>query len=143
MKFLTKSNWKRLWPLLVLLAAALASVLTHWGMTQYYADWTYTDGVIQKIYQSRKNHGSYRIYYTYAVNGTVYTWETMSRGVNTNYAEGDAAEIWYDPDNPSRSFFGKPSPELYPILPFIITFPFLGARLFGALVRKNQRTVLR
>ncbi len=142
MKLLTKSNWKRLRPLFVLLAAVLASVMTYWGMTRYYADWTPTDGVIQKIYQYRRNHGSYRIYYTYAVNGPVYTGETMSRGVNTDYAEGDAAEIWYDPDNPSRSFFGKPSPELYPILPFIITFPFLGAALFGALAGKNKRSVL-
>ncbi len=147
MKPLKKWGGKRWRPLLVLLAAALASVLIYEGMTWYYADWVTAPGQVAKIYQYRGNGGRsgtthYTVYYNYAVNGTGYQGVDSTGGVNEEYVEGGSAEVWYDPDNPARSSFFRPWPGLYPVLPFIITFPYLGGCLFGAFVRSKKKSRL-
>lgn len=64
---------------------------------------------------------TYHIYYTYTVTEATYSGRA-SNGREPNITQGDIVEIWYDPDHPSQSSLGKPSPGLDPFAPFLL-FP--------------------
>lgn len=116
--------------ILILAAAGLISLGFQIGLTNQYADWVSADGVVTDIQfhhsSGGRHHGSsysYEIYYSYTVDGKVYSGVNAYSGRETDTEEGQAVTVWYDPDNHEDASFHPPGPGLYTIVPFIFAFP--------------------
>ena len=109
-----------LWPAAVLAVAAILSVAVYFGRLEQYKSWLPAPGVVQRVelYSGGKHHsGGHRIYFSFAVNGKEYRGSTSYSGRHSDFHQGDDVEVWYDPEDPTRSSFHKPSPGLDPIGP--------------------------
>lgn len=60
------------------------------------------------------------------------------RGESSNKSIGDQKEIWYNPDNHSKSSFYKPGPDLYPYVPFIFAIPIMLAAYHVQAKKENK-----
>nr|WP_317413277.1 DUF3592 domain-containing protein [uncultured Solibaculum sp.] len=116
-------------PIVILIAACIASLGIYFARTQQYKDWVSASGVVLDIENyHRKSSSSHRIYYSYSVDGTVYTGDSLYSGTHTDFKAGDETDVWYNPQNPAESSFHKPGPGLDPYAPFFIGVPLaLGA----------------
>lgn len=112
--------------------AALLSVGIYIFRTVQYEDWLPAQGVLTDAQQyygggggRRIGHGrSYRVFYTYTVEGKTYAGSEMFSGnVPDHLAVGEAVEVWYDPDSPDKTSFGRPTPGLDPYGPLILALP--------------------
>lgn len=114
--------------ILIAVITIFAMFVVHQLLTEKYADWVSTDGEITDVrfyHAKRKKHAdvySYEIYYTYNVDGQTYAGVDGFNGKesDTDAAAGQAVTVWYDPDDPSSSSFGKPSSGLWPFAAFLI-----------------------
>lgn len=125
---------KFLMPLLVLVIAAVISVVLYFVRIEIHKDWQTTTGTITNIEFTYRRHtrlrnGGWVIHYcwTYTVDGVDYSGydDFAYRKNSNNNSIGDQKEIWYNPDNHSESSFYKPGPDLYPYVPFIFAVPIM------------------
>ena len=128
-------------PILVLLLAAVGSALIHVTLTKQYENWVTAPGEVTRIelLMGHSKHGSgksQRIYYRYTVDGVSYEGSELFSGWDADCAEGDSAQIWYDPESPALSCYAKPGPGVAQFVPFIFAIP-LEAALFLRSRRKN------
>ena len=125
----------RLWcPIIIMSLAIICSVSLYFIRTQQYKDWETAPGIVLEIKPYRGSNGgkfhissgpSHRIIYSYAIGGNDYMGESIPySGYDSDFWEGQATWIWYDPDNPGNSSFHKPGPGLDPYAPFFLAVPF-------------------
>lgn len=115
---------KRIIPVIaVIIIAAIASGIIYKINCEEYKDWESTPGVVVEIKLLRKLND--RIYYTYTVDGNVYSGsEVVHRNSHSSAKNaGDEVAIWYDPDNPSSSLYLKPNPTFEATAPIFLTVP--------------------
>lgn len=125
----------RLWgPVIVFSLAIICSVSLYFIRTEQYKDWKTAPGIVLEIKHYRGSGGggkfhissgpSHRIIYSYTIDGNDYTGESIPySGYDSDYWEGQATSIWYNPDNPADSSFHKPGPDLDSYAPFIFAVP--------------------
>lgn len=140
---------KFLMPLLVLVIAAVISVAFYFVRIEIHKDWRTTTGTITNIEITKRNSrgiggGGWTIHYywTYNVDGVEYSgYDNFHyyRGESSNKSIGDQKEIWYNPDNHSKSSFYKPGPDLYPYAPFIFAIPIMLAVYHVQAKKENKR----
>lgn len=128
----------------LLLLAIIISVGLYFIKTEEYKDWQPVAGVLidtKQFYDSRGVGGgrSYRLYYTYEVDGITHEGQELFSGniPNSHYI-GEPAEVWYDPDVPSNPLYAKPGPGLWPYIPFIFSVPISLFILSGGFARKRR-----
>ncbi len=127
-------------PLVVLVIAAIISVILYFTIIEIYKDWQTATGTITNIeITSRRKHPGKRIHYywEYCVDGVEYSGYDVFAYSGQSYHEGDEKEIWYDPDNHSESQFFKPSPNLAVYIPFFFATPIMLAA-YSLQARKEQ-----
>ncbi len=115
---------RRIIPIIaVILIAAIASCVIYSVNAEKYKNWQETEGIVQEIEQLRKLKD--RIHYTYIIDGKVYSGsELVHRSAHSNAKNaGDNISVWYDPDNPSSSFYLKPNPTFQATAPIFLTIP--------------------
>lgn len=118
----------KIFPILGIFAVAvILSVSLYFIMTEEYKSWMHTEGVllnVQKTNGSRINSRGYNLYYVYVVDGKGYRGQTFYWGdPPKDLLIGGKADVWYNPDNCSKSICGKPSPGLWPYIPYIFAIP--------------------
>ena len=128
----------------LLLLAIIISVSLYFIKTEEYKDWQPVAGVLIDTKQFYKSRGigsgrSYRLYYTYEVDGIIYEGQELFSGniPNSHYI-GEPVEVWYDPEAPSNSLYAKPGPGLWPYIPFIFSVPISLFILSGGSARKKR-----
>lgn len=129
--------------IIIVVITILATFAVHQVLTEKYADWVSTDGEITDVkfyHTKRKKHiddYSYEIYYTYRVNGQTYSGVGfyMGKESDTDAAAGQAATVWYNPDDHSESSFHKPSSGLWLLVPVLI-----GAYLISQTLHSEKQT---
>lgn len=138
---------KFLMPLLVLVLAAVISVVLYFVRIEIHKDWQTTTGTITNIEVKHRSNrglggGGWRIHYywTYTVDGVEYSgYENFGYRKNSNNKSiGDQKEIWYNPDYHSESSFYKPGPDLYPYVPFIFAIPIMLAVYHTQAKKENK-----
>lgn len=138
---------KFLMPLLVLVIAAVISVVLYFVRIEIHKDWQTTIGTVTKVEVTRKS--SHRIggggktfhyYWTYNIDGVEYSGYETFGGNKMLYNIGDKKEIWYNPDNHSESRFVKPGPELYPYIPFIFAITVMLA-VYSLQAKKENKSL--
>ena len=137
MKKFISSHISLLVPLALLIAALISSVIIYGVRTEQYSTWIPAqEGKVVRTEDLRRFN--IRIYYTYTVGGTVYDGSELFHDdpATENPGPGDSAEIWYDPDRPSLSSYGKPSPRLDPFGPMFMALPLSVGVYF--ILRKNS-----
>lgn len=108
----------------IFLVASLLSVALYFIKTEQYKDWQSTDCVLINTQQFYHKDRSYRLYYRYTVDGITYEGnELFSGNVPDSHYIGEPVTVWYNPENPSSSFYAKPGPGLWPYAPFILSVP--------------------
>lgn len=115
---------KRIIPIIaVMLIAAIASCVIFRLNTEKYSAWRETPGVVIEIEQLRKLKD--RVYYTYEVEGEIYSGsEVVSRDSHSNAKNtGDEITVWYDTEDHANSCYLKPSPTFQAIAPIFLTIP--------------------
>lgn len=139
---------KFLMPLLVLVIAAVISAVLYFVRIEIHKDWQTTTGTITNIEVKHRSNrglggGGWRIHYywTYTVDGVEYSgYDNFGYRKNSNNKSiGDQKEIWYNPDNHSKSSFYKPGPDLYPYAPFIFAIPIMLAVYHVQAKKENKR----
>lgn len=121
-------KWKKTWLLVngVLLLALVCSVVIYFARTWQYQDWVSAPGVVTDLQHysgHKRSSSSYRIYFSFDVNGKTYQGSNLYTGKDAQTAIGETREIWYNPKNPNQSSFHKPSPGLDPWAPWILAVP--------------------
>ena len=128
----------------LLLLAIIISVGLYFIKTEEYKDWQPVAGVLIDTKQFYKSRGvgsgrSYRLYYTYEVDGITYEGQELCSGnIPDSHYIGEPVEVWYSPDAPSKSLYAKPSPGLWPFIPFIFFVPISLFVLSGGIARKSR-----
>jgi len=128
----------------LLLLAIIISVGLYFIKTEEYKDWQPVAGVLIDTKQFYKSRGvgsgrSYRLYYTYEVDGITYEGQELFSGnIPDSHHIGEPVEVWYSPDAPSKSLYAKPSPGLWPYIPFIFFVPISLFVLSGGIARKSR-----
>ena len=124
---------------ITLLAAIISSLIIYIVRTDYYDSFIMTDGVVSdiewlnntpakyaKIHRGRKNLGrdaTFRIYFTYEVDGKIYDSSDLSYENTSKYRVGDNIDVWYAPKYPKNAFPYKPSPAFEVFIPLFLAFP--------------------
>ena len=120
---------KILIPALILILSVAAFLYLYIARAAQFKDWVSTTGVILHIEKSEHygrrlvHEGGFCIYYSYKVNGASYSGLDMYTEGNMTYAEGDPADVWYDPADPFKSSFRKPGQFIDTYAPFIFGIP--------------------
>ena len=128
----------------LLILTIMISVGLYFIKTDEYKDWQPVAGVLTDAQQFYKSRGvgsgrSYRLYYTYEVNGIIYEGQELFSGnVPDSHYIGEPVEVWYNPEVPSKSFYAKPGPGLWPYIPFIFFVPISLFVLSGGSARKKR-----
>ena len=115
---------KRIIPIIaVIIIAAIASGIIYKLNADKYSSWDSVPGEVQEIEQLRKLKD--RIYYTYTVNGKVYSGsEVVHRSSHSNAGKaGDEITVWYDTKEPASSCYLKPNPTFQATAPIFLTVP--------------------
>lgn len=109
--------------IIVLIIAAAASGVIYKVNEEEYKSWQSADGVVQEIEQLRKLKD--RIYYTYIVDGKIYSGsEVVHRSSHSDAQKaGDEIFVWYDTDNPANSCYLKPNSTFQATAPIFLTVP--------------------
>lgn len=126
---------------ITLLVAIISSLIIYIVRTDYYNSFIMTEGVVTdiewlnntpakyaRIHRGLKNLGSdatFRIYFTYEVDDTVYDSNDLSYKNVSKYRVGDTIDVWYAPNYPQNSFPYKPSPALEVFIPLFLAFPVI------------------
>ncbi len=108
--------------ILVLIAAVLSVILTV-IKTNEYSDWVRTDAVITDWKTAKDvNH---ILYFRYVVNGMEHNGRDIFSGNLPKSDIGNTVTVWYDPDDVSRVMISdtKPDAGLWTYSPFILAFP--------------------
>lgn len=124
MKKFVSSHMNLIVPIALLFAALISSVIIYDVRTEQYSTWIPAqEGTVVRTERLRRFN--IRIYYTYTAADTVYDGSELFHNdpATENPSPGDSAEIWYDPDRPSLSSYGKPSPRLDPFGPMFMALP--------------------
>ena len=97
---------KLLMPLVVLIMAAMLSVVQYYAVTETYKDWMKTTAVITdiQITDRRRHAGKWIHYYwNYNIDGVTYSGHDFFAYSEQKYMIGDEKEIWYNPADHSES----------------------------------------
>ena len=129
----------------ILILTIIISVGLYFIKTEEYKDWQPIEGVLTDTKQFYKSRGigggrSYRLYYTYEVNGEIYNGQELFSGnIPDSHYIGESVEVWYNPKTPFNSLYAKPGPGLWPYIPFIFSVPISLFILSGGSARRNRR----
>lgn len=117
----------------VIVIAAVISGIIYIADTNKFSDWETAPGIITEIEIMRKLKD--KIHYTYTVDGNMYSGsELVNRAsVSSGRKVGDEVSIWFDPNNPSSSFYLQPNPTFQALAPFFLAVP-----ICIIVVRKEQ-----
>lgn len=113
----------------VLIIAIILTLILHIQQTNKYKDWVTTQGVLYNFkevhsMQRKGSSTSYRLYYTYEVDGIEYVGEDMYPGNLPDYHYvGEKVNVVYDKNNPSNSLHERPRTELITRLPIMWSIP--------------------
>lgn len=128
----------------LLVLAIIISVSLYFIKTEEYKDWQPVAGVLTDMRQFYKSRGvgsgrSYRLYYTYEVNGIIYEGQDLFSGnIPDSHYIGESVEVWYNPDVPSESLYAKPDAGLWSYIPLIFSVPISLFILSGGSARKKR-----
>ena len=128
----------------LLLLAIIISVGLYFIKKEEYKDWQPVAGVLTDMKQFYKSRGvgggrSYRLYYTYEVDGITYEGQELFSGnIPDSHYIGEPIEVWYNPETPFKSLYAKPGPGLWPYIPFIFFVPISMFVLSGGFTRKRR-----
>lgn len=129
----------------ILALAAIISVSLYFIKTAQYRDWLPAEGVLTNIeeysghsHRSRGSNRTYRLFYTYTVDGEDYDGSSAYSGkAPDNHFIGERVEVWYNPDKLSESMYHKPGPGLWPTVPIVFGIPLALRILFPKRRKKN------
>lgn len=127
----------------LLILAIIISVSLYFIKTEEYKNWQPVAGVLTDMRQFYKSRGvgsgrSYRLYYTYEVNGIIYEGQDLFSGnIPDSHYIGESVEVWYNPDVPSKSLYAKPGAGLWLYIPFVFFVPISLFILNGGSARKK------
>ncbi len=97
--------------MLVTVLVTAASIFTIYTVRRIQKeDWKTAPGSITRRFYYSYNF-KMQVDYSYYVSGTKYNGKEILVHKTTDAQQGDAVEIWYDPDNPEKSSFSKPDPH--------------------------------
>ncbi len=125
-KWRVKLPKKFLVPLCILLLAAIIGGIWYFAGTEKYEDWQPTEAVVTDIepYSKRKGGSSHRYFYEYSVDGVTYSGSELFTTKEIFYNIGDIIQVWYDPDEASRSAMTT-NVDLNFIGPFFLAIPLM------------------
>lgn len=137
---------KILIPFCVLCFATIVSVIIYFVRINEFKNWKPTVGTVTYTeVRSGGPHGKFGAsstvyyYYSYEVDRKTYKGLDAFSGKKARYEKGEKCEIWYDPSNAEKSSFGgKPGPDLYIYIPFIMALPCMLA-LYSYFAKKEKK----
>ena len=129
----------------VLIIAFILTLALYIQQTNKYKDWVSTQGVLYNFEEvhsryRKSSSTSYRLYYTYEVDGIEYTGADSYPGnLPDHYYIGEKVNVMYDKNKPSDSLHERPRTELITRLPIIWSVPIALIMLLPKKKRKKQQ----
>lgn len=124
-------------PLLLLIAAAICSVIISTTKSNDYKGWQEAQATVLR-WEELKKHNT-RVHFTYTVDGQLYSGSELFHDSPDNpFPTGSQKTVWYDPDDPTRVSFYEPDATLDTIAPFFIAVPLAIACFFNARVNRDE-----
>ena len=131
-----KNKTAIIYPVIVLLLAAICSAVIYHVQTAKYESWLPTDAVVVQRDDLRKN--KHRVHFVYSVDGVQYSGSEVWKNSADKNPVGSTTDVWYNPKQPSQVSYGKPSPGFDACAPFFLAVP-LSISVFLS-NRRGERT---
>lgn len=132
----------------VLIIAFVITIVLYIQQTNQYKDWISTQGVLYNHEEVSSRHSrfgsssSYRLYYTYEVNGIEYAGvDSYSGELPDHYHIGDTVKVMYDANEPSSSLHEKPKINLITRVPMMWAIPIALMMLLPLKKRKENNKI--
>ena len=125
-----------IYPVIILLLAAICSVVIYCARTAKYESWMPTDAIVVQRDALRKH--KHRVHFVYTVDGKQYTASEVWSDRADRNPVGSMTDVWYNPAHPSQVSYGKPSPGFDACAPFFLAVPLsIAVFLFN---RRGEQT---
>ena len=116
-----KNKTAIIYPVIILLLAAICSVVIYSTRTAKYESWLTTEAVVVQRDDLRKH--KHRVHFAYTVDGVEYYSSEVWSDRGDRNPVGASTTVWYDPQQPSQVSYGKPTPGFDACAPFFLAVP--------------------
>ena len=110
-----------IYPVVILLLAAICSMVIYSVRTAGFGNWQTTDAVI--VQRDTLHRHKHRVHFVYTVDGIQYTSSEVWRDNADRSPVGATTDVWYNPERPAQVSYGKPSPGFDASAPFFLAVP--------------------
>lgn len=125
-----------IYPVIVLLLAALCSAIIYNVRTAKYENWQTADAVV--VQRDALHKHKHRVHFVYTVDGIQYNGSEVWNDRADKKPVGSTTDVWYNPEQPSQVSYGKPTPGFDACAPFFLAVPLsIAVFLFN---RRGEQT---